>query len=213
MGLSLVIFMFIFLFIGPIITVPFPVYISAAFSIFVGVFIYHLGVSAEFFSKIITSVTDEIEIKWLTTTIKIKDTYITYFSAVNPYSFWIIFTNFIYREEIPPEHFQVWRVTSWPITISESPIDHREYLLESRGLLRFIKRDSSENPREIINRELLPYLPERMPDLPHLKCIELARWKNENILVVFLDENATIEEFKLIFLILDQIEKKIEEDN
>jgi hypothetical protein len=205
--------MFVFLVVGLFITVPFPVYISAAFSIFIGVFMYHLGVSAEFFSRIITSVTDEIEIKWLTATIKVKDTYINYFSAVNPYSFWIIFTNFIYREEIPPEHFQVWRITSWPITISESPIDHREYLLESRGLLRFIKRDSAENSREVINRELLPYLPNPMPDLSHLKCIELARWKNENILMVFLDENATIEEFDQIFLILDQMEKKIEEDN
>ena len=100
-GLSLVIFMLIFLCIGPGILVPFPIYISGAFFIFVGVFIYHLGVSGEFFSKIITSFTDEIKIKWLTAIITIKDYHITYFSAVNPYSYWIILKHFVPREEIP----------------------------------------------------------------------------------------------------------------
>jgi len=214
MGLSIALFMFVMLCIGIFNIVPFPIYISGAFFIFVGIFIYFLGVSAEFFSKIIISFPDEIKIKWLTGTIKVKDTYITYYSTVNPYSFWVIFKNFIPREEIPPEHFEVWRVTSWPITISEYPIDHREYLLEPKGLSRlFKKRDSFKKQKEKINRELLPYLPKNMPDLPHLKCIELARWKNKNILLVFLDENASIEEFNQIFIILNQIEKKIEEDN
>jgi len=213
-GLSMVVFMFIFLFIGPVILVPFPIYISGAFSIFIGVFIYFLGVSSEFFSKIIPSFTDEIKIKWLTATITIKNYHIIYFSAVNPYSFWIIFKHFIPHEEIPSEHFQVWRVTSWPITLSMSPIDHREYLLKPTGLSRlFKKRDSSEKPKELINKELLPYLPEDMPDIPQLKCIELARWKNENILLALLGEKALIEEFSLIFEVLDLIEKNIEENN
>jgi hypothetical protein len=86
--------------------------------------------------------------------------------------------------------------------------------LEPTGLSRlFKKRDSSEKPKELINRELLPYLPEDMPDIPHLKCIELARWKNENILLALLGEKALIEEFSLIFEVLDQIEKNIEENN
>jgi len=212
-GLSMVIFMLIFLIIGLFKIISFPVYISGAFSIFLGVFIYHLGVSAEFFSKLITIFGDEIKIKWLTATVIVKDTYITYFSAVNPYSFWIIFKDFIPHEEIPPEHFQIWRSTSWPVTLSESPIDHRGYLLESTGLSWFCKKsESSEKPKEWINKGLILYLPEHIPELPHLTCIELARWKNKNIILAFLGENASINEFTSVFHLLDQIEKNIAED-
>ncbi|MBU7038464.1 MAG: hypothetical protein HXS52_11085 [Theionarchaea archaeon] len=57
--------------------------------------------------------------------------------------------------------------------------------------------------------ELKPYFSREKIDIPSVRHIGLARRANKNILIALLTTDASLEEFQLVFSILDEIEDSI----
>ncbi len=185
--------------------------IGVALLPFLGWQIYCQASAVEVFSRIV-DFEEEIKIDWLRFILSVRNKVILYHMSFSPYAVWIWANHLIPRTEIPPEHFQIWQATSWPITTTVSPYELRNYLLPElkwRIVLPGLK--TSERPANPISDDLMPYV-HHIPDIPSLRYLGIAHRNNQNILIALLTKDASMEEFSLIFQVLDRIEESIQED-
>ena len=186
--------------------------VLAALFPFLGWKFYHVASAAEVFSEVIAAFDGCITIDWLRFIISIDEKFIRYHFLFSPYSLWMLLRYSIPREEVPPEHFQIWRGTSWSTKTEVSPYDPRKYLL-SKSRLQFLFSGllTSKQQPDFVSKEIVPFYPEDAPEIPSLRYIGIARIEG-NVLLALLSGAAKIKEFKLIFNILDQIEGNIQKD-
>jgi hypothetical protein len=176
--------------------------------------LYYQGSAAEAFSRLFCIFEGEIEFDWLRFIISTQEKSILYHFAFSPYSFWIQVKYFIPRGETPPEHYQVWKEIAWSPKVRASPYDLREYILPDRKWQwLFPGLKISEKLADTISDELKPCFSREEISIASLRYIGLARRADKNILIALLTTDASLEEFQLLFSILDEIEDKIRGNN
>ena len=180
----------------------------------IGMQFYHLGSAAEVFSRLFCLFEDEIEFDWLRFILSTQKESILYYFSSSPYSIWIYLKYFSPRGEPPPEHYQVWKETSWPSRIRVSPYYFARCLAPD-PIGRFLPPGLKvlKGPPDTISDELKPYFPRKETSIASLRHIGLARRSNRNILIALLTTEASLEDFQLVFSILDEIEDRIRKSN
>ncbi|MBU7015007.1 MAG: hypothetical protein HXS52_11475 [Theionarchaea archaeon] len=182
--------------------------------LFAGWQLYYQGSAAEAFSRLFYPFEDEIKFDWIRFIISTQKESILYHFSSSPYSFWIHFRYSIPLEDAPPEHYQVWKETSWPSRIRVSPYSLREYLLLNRKWQLLLQElEIIDKLADTVSDELRPYFPREEISIASLRHIGLARRANKNILIALLTTDASLEEFQLVFSILDEIEDRIRGSN
>jgi hypothetical protein len=180
----------------------------------IGIQFYYLGSAAQAFFRLFYLFEDEIEFDWLRFIISTQKESILYHFDSSLYSLWIYFKYFSPRGEPPPEHYQVWKETSWPSRIRISPYYLGRYLPPDRKWqFLFPGLKISKESAYTVSGELKPYFPRKEISIASLRYIGLARRARRNILIALLTTDASLEEFQRVFSILDEIEDRIRKSN
>lgn len=175
--------------------------------------LYCQGSAAKAFSRLLCLFEGEIEFDWIRFIISTQKESILYHFSFSPYSFWIAYKHLLPRGETPPEHYQVWKEIAWSPNIRASPYDLREYILPDRKWRwLFPGLKISKKVADTVSDELKPYFSREKISIASLRYIGLARRANKNILIALLTTDASLEEFQLLFSILDEIEDRIQRD-
>lgn len=98
---------------------------------------------------------------------------ILYHQSSTPYGYWILRTHGLRGWEAPPDHIQVWTVTSWPVSVHEDPYVLAKELRRP-GKIHVLFQLYSEPPDNPFSEDLKEYHPLSV-NIPSLYYIGLTK--------------------------------------